>query len=256
MRIHTSAATTVLKTVKSQGAFIAEAWQNQNGVPVEVRAIKRVANISPENQWGFIVLDSIFNTYLCHYTFERGTQSDVRLVVTPERDLSPDYPEYLACPGKLLAMADVANSYWRECVSTYAAAVKGITAEVVGESATVFLMLPYSQREYGEPFHVLRKEGDQWYGIDCYSRKRPVNLTLEAVHERCPALIDVNSQRSYDPGNLASDCVNTGLLIYKDQGHRVTLLGRPMTKLEIANDRLSQVPRRRFELHGECPWAA
>jgi len=50
--------------------------------------------------------------------------------------------------------------------------------------------------------------------------------------------------------------VNTGVLIYKQQGDRVTLLGRPMTNLEIANDRLSQVPRYKFELHGDCPWAA
>ena len=83
-----------------------------------------------------------------------------------------------------------------------------------------------------------------------------MNIGLGVIHEHCPRLIEVTTQRPYDAKGLASDCVNTGVLIYKQQGDRVTLLGRPMTNLEIANDRLSQVPRYKFELHGDCPWAA
>ena len=139
---------------------------------------------------------------------------------------------------------------------TYAAGVKDLTTESIGNQATVFLLKAYSQRDYSEPFHVLQKDGSQWFGLDCYGRKRPVNIGLGVIHEHCPRLIEVTTQRPYDAKGLASDCVNTGVLIYKQQGDRVTLLGRPMTNLEIANDRLSQVPRYKFELHGDCPWAA
>ena len=45
----------------------------------------------------------------------------------------------------------------------------------------VFLLKGYSQREYGEPFHVLQKDGSQWFGIDCYRTKRPVNLCLGVI---------------------------------------------------------------------------
>ncbi|HDS1721600.1 hypothetical protein NPS53_08820 [Pseudomonas putida] len=256
MRIHTTASVTDLKTVKRQGAYIAEAWQRLNGVSVDVRAIKRIGKLDAENQWGFVVLESLFSTYLCHYSYEGGPLSGVRLVVTPERQMSLDNPNYLLCPAKLLAMAEVENSRWRESVRTYAAAVAEVTEESVGSQATLFLMKAYSQREYGEPFYVLQKDGSQWFGIDCYGRKRTVNLNLGIIHEHCPRMIDVNSQRPYDPGTLASDCVNTGVLIYKEQGNHVTLLGRPMTNLEVANDRLSKVPRFKFELHGDCPWAA
>lgn len=256
MRIHTTAVLADLKTVKQQGACIAQAWQQQNGIRVDVRAIKRVGNLSAENQWGFVVLESLFSTYLCHYTFEGSSYSGIRLIVTPERRLSMDYPSYLACPPKFLAMAEVENGYWRECVRTYREAVKQLTQESIGSSATVFLMKGYSQREYGEPFHVLQKDGAQWFGIDCYGEKRPVNLSLGVILEHCPRLIDVSAEKPMDPTILAPDCVDTGVLIYKEHDNRATLLGRPMTKLEIANDRLSKVPRRKFELHGECRWAA
>jgi len=256
MRIHTSVALTDLRTVKRQGAYIAEAWRRQTGIDVNVVAIKRIGNITPQSQWGFVVLESLFSTYLCHYAYESGGHSGVRLVVTPERLMSLEYPNYLECPVKFLSIANVENSYWRDCVRTYAAGVKDLTTESIGNQATVFLLKAYSQRDYSEPFHVLQKDGSQWFGLDCYGRKRPVNIGLGVIHEHCPRLIEVTTQRPYDAKGLASDCVNSGVLIYKQQGDRVTLLGRPMTNLEIANDRLSQVPRYKFELHGDCPWAA
>ena len=43
MRIHTSAALTDLRTVKRQGAYIAEAWRRQTGIDVNVVAIKPVS---------------------------------------------------------------------------------------------------------------------------------------------------------------------------------------------------------------------
>lgn len=256
MRIYTTAAITDLKTVKKQGAFIADAWQRQNGIRVDVRAIKRIGNLSADNQWGFVILESLFSTHLCHYAYQGSSQSGVRLVVTPERNMSLDFPEYLACPDKFLAMAEVENTYWRECVRRYAAAVKEVTPETVGNSATVFLMKGYSQLDYSEPFHVLQVEGSQWYGIDCYGSKRPVNLSLGVVLEHCPRLIDVQAQKPFEAAILAPDCVDTGVLIYKEHDNRVTLLGRPMTNLEIAHDRLSKVPRFTFELHGDSLWAA
>ena len=45
MRIHTSAALTDLRTVKRQGAYIAEAWRRQTGIDVNVVAIKRLSLI-------------------------------------------------------------------------------------------------------------------------------------------------------------------------------------------------------------------
>jgi len=256
MRIYLTATITDLKTVKKQGAFIAEAWQRQNRVQVDVRAIKRIGNVTPEIQWGFIVLESMFGTYLCHYEYGGNVHDGIRLVVTPESLMSLDSPAYLACPERFLSMTEVENAYWRECVRCYSAAVKEVTSETVGDSATVFLLKGYSQREYGEPFHVLQKDGSQWFGIDCYRTKRPVNLCLGVIQEHCPSLINVQLQKPFESANLADDCVDTGVLIYKEHCNRVTLLGRPMTNHEIAQARLSMVPRVTFELHGECPWAA
>ncbi|NVL49978.1 hypothetical protein F2S72_09525 [Pseudomonas syringae pv. actinidiae] len=255
MRIHTSAVLADLKTVKRQGECIAQAWKDQNRTPVDVMAIKRLGNTSAENQWGFVVLESIFSTYLCHYSFE-GSGYGIRLVVTPENRLSIDSPSYLACPQKLLDLAKAENSYWRDGVRTYREALKEITPEALGNSATLFLMREYSQREYGEPFHVLQIEGSQWFGVDCYGRKRPLSLNLNTVLEHCPRLINQDALKAYDPAKLAHDCVDTGVLIYKECDDKVILLGRSMTKLEIANDRLSSVAGYHFELHGECPWAA
>lgn len=256
MRIYATAAATVLKTVKQQGAAIATAWQEQNGICVDVLAIKRIGNDSLERQWGFVVLESLFSTYLCHYAFEGYSERGVRLHVSPEQKLNADNRQYLECPEKLLGMATVENAHWRECVRTYAAAVKEMTAESITDQDTVFLLKGYSERQYSEPFHVLQRTGNQWYGIDCYAMKRPVSIGLSDLHSHCPRLIDVQAQRPMEPFHLASDCVNTGVLIYKDCGDRATLLGRPMKNEEIVNDRLSRVPRFQFELHGDCPWAA
>lgn len=256
MRIYTTAAATCLKTVKQQGAAIASAWQDQYGIRVDVRAIKRIGNDSSERQWGFVVLESLFSTTVCHYGFEGSNERGVRLIITPERQMTAGNRQYLHCPEKLLALTEVENTHWRECVRTYAAAVKGITADTVGDEATVFLLKSYSERHYAEPFFVLQKSGSQWYGIDCYGIKRPVGIGLGDVHDHCPSLIDVEAQRPMEAANLAPDCVNTGVLIYKENGDKATLLGRPMTKAEIVQDRLSKVPRFKFEMHGECPWAA
>lgn len=256
MRIYATAAATDLKTVKQQGAAIATAWQDQNGLRVDVRAIKRLGNDSPERQWGFVVLESLFSTYLCHYAFEGYSELGVRLHITPEQKLNTDNRQYLECPVKLLGLAEVENSHWRECVRTYAAAVREMTAESLVDQATVFILKGYSERQYSEPFHVLQLTGKQWYGIDCYAMKRPLSLGLSDIHAHCPRLIDVKAQRPMETALLASDCVDTGVLIYKEFGDRATLLGRPMTNEEITQDRLSRVPRAKFELHGDCPWAA
>nr|CEK42371.1 hypothetical protein PQBR57_0418 [Pseudomonas fluorescens SBW25] len=256
MRIYATAATSDLKTVKKQGIAIATAWQEQNGLRVDVGAIKRLGNDCPERQWGFVVLESLFSTYLCHYAFEGFSERGVRLHVTPEQKLNTDNRQYLECPEKLLGLAEVENSHWRECVRTYSEAIRGMTPKSIGDQATVFILKGYSERQYSEPFHVLQLTGKQWFGIDCYAMKRPLSLSLIDIHAHCPQLIDVKALRPMESALLASDCVDTGLLIYKKFGDRATLLGRPMTNEEITQDRLSRVPRVKFELHGDCPWAA
>ncbi len=250
MRIYTSAQLHDLKTVKAQGLRIAQAWRDQCGQEVEVKAIKRTDAFAQDRQGGFVVLESLFSTYLCHYEFE-----GLRLVITPEQQLSADHRCYLKCPARLLSLAAPTNSFWRECVRAYSSATKELTQDRLTGNVTLFLKRCYETREYGEPFFILQKKDGQWFGIDCYGERKAVHLGISDIHDHCPVLIDHASLRPMETNDLACDCVNTGELIYKESNGRAVLLGRPMTRAEIVRDRMSFVVPVKFDLHGGVAWA-
>jgi hypothetical protein len=250
MRILTTAQLSDLKTVKAQGRRVAEAWQKDRGLTVEVKAIKRTESIADDRQRGFVVLESLFDTYLCHYEFEAD-----RLVVTPESHLSAANLSYLKCPAGLLSQSTPANPFWRLCVSKYAAATKELTKERLAGSVALFLAIRYETREYGEPFYILQKDDEQWFGIDCYGERKPLRLSLDEIHSHCPCLIDVSTLKAMDSSELAPDCVVAGGLIYKDVGESAIVLGRPKTRAEKIADSFAFMLAPTFELHGESIWA-
>ncbi|WP_162962036.1 hypothetical protein [Pseudomonas aeruginosa] len=250
MRIFTTAQPSDVKTVKAQGRRIAEAWYQSRGLTVEVKAIKRTESIGTDRQCGFIVLESLFNTYLCHYQFEAD-----RLEVTPEQQLSAVHRRYLKCPEALLSQSAPENPFWRLCVAKYAAATKELTREQLTGNAVLFLTIRYETREYGEPFYILQKDENQWFGIDCYGERKPLSLGLDDIHDHCPSLIDVDSLKPMDTSELSPDCVVAGGLIYKEVGESAIVLGRPKTRAEIIADSFAFMLAPTFELHGESIWA-
>jgi hypothetical protein len=250
MRIYATAHEKDLKTVKSQGERIAAAWYEKRGTHVEVKAIKRTGNPLKHKQWGFVVLESIFGTYLCHYVFWRND-----LTVTHESILNSDLPEYLECPEKILAMAEPENILWRDCVRTYQAAMKVLTPDRLAGNVTLFLKKCFETRQYGEPFFVVQRKDGDWFGIDCYGMAKYLSLNMADLYAHCPVLVDVQAQRPMSDSGLASDCVNTGILIYKQTGNHGVLLGRPKTRAEIVNENLALIRPTRFSLHGDCFWA-
>ncbi|MFL1449278.1 hypothetical protein ACI77O_12855 [Pseudomonas tritici] len=250
MRFYTTATATDLKTVKAQGQCIAGAWYSERGLPVEVKAIKRVQKTTDQIQWGFVVLESIFDTYLCYYKFESGALS-----VRHESVLNADKPEYLACPASLLKCAAPVNSFWRECSQTYTSASRLLTPDRLAGNITVFLLKPFEVRHYSEPFFVVQKSEGEWFGIDCYGDRKLLTLTHSDLIDHCPRLVDTESLRPMDSSALASDCVNTGVLIYKQDGDRAHLLGRSKTKAEIIGEQVITTPLPPFSLHGDyCFW--
>lgn len=249
MRIFASAQPSDLKTIKAQGKRIAEAWQQDRGLRVEVKAIKRTEAIAADRQRGFIVLESLFNTYLCHYEFDGG-----RLVVTPEQQLSTANRTYLKCPASLILQSEPANPFWRDCVAKYAAATKELTRERLAGNVTLFLAIKYETREYGEPFFILQKDEGQWFGIDCYGERKPLSVGLDVVHEHCPSLIDTHSLKPMDTSELAPDCIVAGGVIYKECGDRAIVLGRPKTRAETIADSFTFLLPPTFDLHGDGIW--
>ncbi|HBP6380000.1 TPA: hypothetical protein L6A07_33055 [Pseudomonas aeruginosa] len=249
MRIFASAQPSDLKTIKAQGQRIAEAWQQDRGLRVEVKAIKRTEAIAADRQRGFIVLESLFNTYLCHYEFDGG-----RLVVTPEQQLSTASRTYLNCPASLILQSEPANPFWRDCVAKYAAATKELTRERLGGNVTLFLAIKYETREYGEPFFIIQKDEGQWFGIDCYGDRKPLSLDLDVIHEHCPSIIDTDSLKPMDTSELAPDCIVAGGVIYKESGDRAIVLGRPKTRAETIADSFPYMLPPTFDLHGDSIW--
>lgn len=249
MRIYASANRHHVKTVKAQGQRVVDAWKEARALSVEVKAIKRIGNIAPDNQWGFVVLESLFSTYLCHYSYE-GT----RLTVTPELLLDASHRNYLQCPGSLLAQAETENSRWRDCARTYMAAVKELTADRLAGNVTLFLKKRYETRQYGEPFYVLQKNEGEWFGINCYGERKYLRLSLSDIHDHCPALINVESLKAIDTNALSPECVNTGVLVYRESGDSASILGRPMTRPDIVYASMGFMAPPKFELHGDCIW--
>ena len=250
MRFYTTAESNDCKTVKAQGLRVALAWKEQTGIQVQVKSIKRIGNTAPHLQWGFIVLESIFGADLCFYKFDGATLS-----VRDESSLVIDEPQHLQCPEPMLAKAETANGFWRECVRTYTTATRHLSSDRLAQNATLFLMKPYAVHQYSEPFFVLQKQAGEWFGIDCYGERKYLTPSICEIHEHCPVLIDLPTLRPMDVSGLASDCVNTGLVIYKEDGNRAHLLGRPKTRLEKLAECRSVMPRVRFDLHGEVSWA-
>jgi len=250
MRIYAQAHAKDLRTVKLQGEKIASAWHEQRGLSVNVKAIKRIGFVRKDVQWGFVVLESLFSSYLCHYRFDGS-----RLEVTGEASLSGINRDYLQCPGKLLALAPSENDQWRDLNRTYLAATKELTKERLAGNVQVFIKRAYETREYGEPFFVLQKRDGQWFGIDCYDEERPLTIGNSDVHDHCPVLIDKQTLRKLDASSLASDCVNAGGVIYKQCGDHATVLGRAMSSAEIADERLSHVIQPVLALEGNFAWS-
>ncbi|HEJ4407734.1 TPA: hypothetical protein SL557_000011 [Pseudomonas aeruginosa] len=250
MRIFTTAQPFDLKTVKAQGKRIAEAWRQDRGLNVEVKAIKRTEAIAADHQRGFVVLESLFSTYLCHYEFDGA-----RLVVTPEQQLSAVSRSYLKCPASLISQSEPVNPFWRECVAIYAAATKELTKERLVGNVTLFLAIKYETREYGEPFFILQKDEGQWFGIDCYGARKPLSLGLDDIHEHCPRLVELRALKPMDTSELARDCIVAGGLIYKQSGERAIILGRPKTRAETIADSFTFMLPAAFDLHGDALWA-
>lgn len=250
MRIYAQAEAKALRTVKLQGEWISRAWQEQRGLAVTVKGIKRTGNIRKDLQWGFVVLESIFNTYLCHYRFDGS-----RIEVTEEASLSAFHRDYLQCPESLLALAPSDNDHWRDLNRTYLAATKELTKDRLAGNVQVFLKRAYETREYGEPFFVLQKRDGQWYGIDCYGQERPLSIGIADVHDHCPVLIDKQALKRMEAESLASDCINTSGIIYKQRGDYATLLGRAMSGAEIADARLSDAIYPVLSLDGNFAWS-
>lgn len=250
MRFYASSTPKDLKTVTAQGERIVSLFEQERGLSVQVKAIKRTGNPSKDHQWGFVVLESLFDTYLCHYNF----RFDI-LSVTSESQLTSESKEYLECPESLLRMVEPSNNTWRDCVRTYRAAIKNLTADRLAQNVTLFLKKSYSTSQYSEPFFVLQRSDGDWFGIDCYGDRKFLSLGIDEIHAHCPMLVDVDALKPMDTSNLCSDCVNIGLLIYKENGSNAVLLGRPKTRLETMVDEFSSVPKFKFDLHGECFWA-
>lgn len=250
MRIYTTVLLQEIRTVKAQGLRIAQAWLDQYGQEVAVKAIKRTQLLSTDQQRGFVVLESLFSTYLCHYELD-----GVRLTVTPEKLLNADHRSYLKCPVNLLAQAEPTNSYWRDCVQAYCAATKELTKDRLAGNVTLFLKKCFDTRQYSEPFFILQKTDGQWFGVDCYGDRKPLSIGIDDIHDHCPLLVDDASLRPMESCDLADDCVIAAGLIYKVSNSRGVLLGRCMTRAEIVRDRIRFVMPVKFDLHEGIAWA-
>lgn len=251
MRIYAKAQTNKLRTVKSQGEHVAEAWGSQRGFHrPTVKAIKRVGH-ADNLQWGFIVLETYCNSYLCHYLFNHD-----RLEVTEEISLSADHRDYLQCPESLLAMTEIQNSRWRDLNRTYLKAAKDFTGPLIDKDIRLFLKKGYSTREYSEPFFVVAKESGYWYGFDCYGDKKHLRVTKGDILDHCPVVFDEAQLRPMEAEGLANDCIVSGGLVYKQDGDYAILLGRKQTTTEMVTSALQRalIPVRCLE--PSLPWLA
>lgn len=251
MRIYSAAQSSDLRSVKRQGQKVAEVWQEQRGLShVTVKAIKRVGGFGKDVQWGFVVLESIFDSYLCHYRFDRA-----RLEITEESTLSAVCREYLQCPERLLALVESSNSRWRDLNRTYLKALDLMKTNRFSGDAKVFIKKPYETRQYSEPFFVLIKCSGQWFGIDCYDEKRPLNIGVTDVIDHCPVLVEEGALKPMPVDALAPDCVNVAGLIYKQDGEHATLLGRPEKPSDVATERLSHFMQPVMSLEPQFAWS-
>lgn len=249
MRIYAKAQTNKLRTVKSQGEYVAEVWGNQRGFHrPTVKAIKRVGH-ADNLHWGFLVLETYCNSYLCHYLFNHD-----RLEVTEEISLSADHRDYLQCPESLLAMTEVQNSRWRDLNRTYLKAAKALTGELKNKDVRLFLKKGYSTREYSEPFFVVAKESGYWYGYDCYNEKKYLRVDNGEILDHCPVVFDEAGLKAIETDGLADDCVVAGGLVYKQDRDYACLLGRKQTTDERVTSALqiALVPVRCLE--PALPW--
>lgn len=230
MKLYSSYQNNEIKTVRAQGQKIVEIYQQQQGMSITVKCIKRTGMTSNNSQWGFAVLETYNRTFICHYSLKFSS-----LVVTEEVSLSSFDADYLDCPQRFLSACTATNPDWRRCVDLYQAASK-ITSEHLVEGVVIFLTKPLELAGYFEPISVLTLENGEWYGLDSSAlQKRLLPVGLEVIRAHCPSIIDVDNLNSIDTDYCDSDLVVTSRIIYKLEGDIASIVGRPMTNMEKIN---------------------
>lgn len=227
MRIYATCTSSHLKTVKAQGERIRAVWQEQRGIEVQVKRITRSSGHTKHTQHGFVVLESIFEAFLCHYAFKRDT-----LIITHERMIEADQECYLNCPANLLAMTEPSNPYWRARVSTYKSSVKSLTREALEGGTVIALKHPLDGLQYCEEFVALEHDGGDWFGIEQDGKRSFLSIDLGTIHVHGGKIVDVPSLRSIDTASLEGGFVDNGTIIYRVRDGEAEVIGRPLTQAE------------------------
>ena len=239
MRFYGSYTSQDLKTVRAQGLRIAKLWSEQRTSEVWVKRIVRSATSSKTSPSGFVLLESIFDQYLCHYTFSYGSET---LIVSSESSLDPSQEGHLECPAYLLKATPVVNSGWRGSVEAYKASLATITREIVQGDETIVLRHPLSGRQYAHDFVLLKMKDGDWYGVDEDGSLKYLSIDLSTIHQHGGRIIDLDQLSAIPDAEIDAASVMDGHFIYRlDQG--VThLLGRTQTRGERTQSALSTMP--------------
>lgn len=239
MRFYGSYTSHDLKTVRAQGLRIAKLWSEQRTSEVWVKRIVRSVASSKTSPSGFVILESIFEQYLCHYTFSSGSET---LIVSSESSLNASQEGHLECPEYLLKATPVVNSGWRGSVEAYEGSVGTITRDIVQSDATIFLRHPLSGRQYAHEFVLLKVKDGDWYGVDEDGSLRYLSIDLSTIHQHGGRIIDPDQLSAIPNAQIVAGSVMDGQFIYRlDQG--VThLLGRTQTRGERTQSALSTMP--------------
>lgn len=239
MRFYGSYTSQDLKTVRAQGLRIAKLWSEQRTSEVWIKRIVRSATSSKTSPSGFVILESIFEQYLCHYTFSSGSET---LIVSSESSLNANQEGHLECPAYLLQATPVVNSRWRGSVDAFRGSVGSITREIVHGDETIFLRHPLSGREYVHDFVVLKVKDGDWYGVDEDGTMRYLAIDLSTVHQHGGRIVDPHQLPAIPEGQIEAGSVLDGQFIYR-LGHGVAhLLGRTQTRGERTQSALSTMP--------------
>lgn len=239
MRFYGSYTSQDLKTVRAQGLRIAKVWSEQRTSEVWVKRIVRSATSSKTSPSGFVILESIFEQYLCHYIFSSGSET---LIVSSESSLDPNQEGHLECPAYLLQATPVVNNGWRGSAEAYKGSVGTITRDIVQGDETIFLRHPLSGRQYAHDFVFLKVKGGDWYGVDEDGTLRYLSIDLTTVHQHGGRIIDPDQLVAIPDAQIEIGAVMDGQFIYR-LDHGVThLLGRTQTRGERTQSALSTMP--------------
>lgn len=228
-----------LKTLKAQGQRICEAWKERLVLDVTVKFIRRLrGGTDYQSQEGFVVVASIFDTYLCHYVFHNG-----RLTITPESEINPTDSSTMDCQRNMLQAVPSTNALWRERVALFKTSQATLFRAPTLNPMLIALKFPIPSPQFDTPLKVLSYQGsvDDWFAVDASGRLTPISIARCTVYAHGGHEVDVASLPGVDPAELDGEVESIAGIFIKVVNGRTQVLGRSLTPGERTQRSMAEI---------------